>query len=118
LSERLLLECLAWLLEYLAWLRGCLAWLLERLAWLLECLAWQRDCLECLAWLRECLAWLREYLAWLPECLASCRHPQLLWCVFNLFPSILLLTIYVAAALNFNESFCYFYELRFSFVKP
>jgi hypothetical protein len=78
----------------------CRAWLLECRAWLLECRAWL---LECRAWLLECRAWLLEGRASLLECLAC--HPQLLWCVFNFFSSILLS---VADGFNFNDTFLIF----------
>jgi hypothetical protein len=67
---------------------------------LLECRAWL---LECRAWLLECRAWLLEGRASLLECLAC--HPQLLWCVFNFFSSILLS---VADGFNFNDTFLIF----------
>jgi hypothetical protein len=93
LIASLLLECRAWLLE-------CRAWLLECRAWLLECRAWL---LECRAWLLEGRAWLLEGRASLLECRAC--HPQLLWCVFNFFSSILLS---VADGFNFNDTFLIF----------
>jgi hypothetical protein len=67
---------------------------------LLECRAWL---LECRAWLLEGRAWLLEGRASLLECLAC--HPQLLWCVFNFFSSILLS---VADGFNFNDTFLIF----------